>query len=129
MWHTERACHPPSLLSPGKQCNTYKCNLTLQMKFMRYIMGGPRTVVTLGRTSTALTLCDLPLSNLILQMKFMRYIMGGPRTYFGNLRGVHVTMVTEGGLDLPRFNLVVGLLGETMKEMRVPQVRTPAIIV
>lgn len=61
-------------------------------------------------------------------MKFMRYIMGGPRTYFGNLRGVHVGMVTEGGLDLPRFNTVVGLLGETMAEMGVPQVGVLAIV-
>ncbi|GLC67218.1 hypothetical protein PLESTF_000530200 [Pleodorina starrii] len=55
------------------------------------------------------------------QMKFMRYIMGGPGTYDGNLRCKHVQMVAERGLDLPKFNIVVGLLLQTLKELNAPQ--------
>ncbi|GFR44117.1 hypothetical protein Agub_g5280 [Astrephomene gubernaculifera] len=55
------------------------------------------------------------------QMKFMRYIMGGPGTYTGNLRCVHARMVLEGGLDLPTFQVVEGLLVATLQELHVPQ--------
>eukprot|EP00198_Chlamydomonas_reinhardtii_P003148 XP_001692484.1 predicted protein [Chlamydomonas reinhardtii] len=55
------------------------------------------------------------------QMKFMRYIMGGPGTYTGNLRCIHAQMVKEEGLDKAKFQVVIGMLLDTFKELNVPQ--------
>ncbi|KAG2437076.1 hypothetical protein HYH02_011335 [Chlamydomonas schloesseri] len=55
------------------------------------------------------------------QMKFMRYIMGGPGTYTGNLRCIHAQMVKEEGLDKAKFQVVIGLLMDTFKELDVPE--------
>lgn len=52
----------------------------------------------------------------------MRYLMGGPSTYQGNLRCKHMQMVSEQGLDLAKFQLVVGMLLETLQELDVHQV-------